>query len=410
MRRALITGIGMISPLGEGRATFFDNLIEGRSAISAISGFDTTLFNSHLGGEVHELQTRNLSRPKRRGLNRTTKFLTAAIKLAVDDAGLTPEEISASGVVVGTAFGNSAHAITYSQKLFKEGPDEMFPLDAMDMPSNSSVNFISVFFGFRDFARTISAGFTSRHDALGNALQLIRRNRAKRVIVAGMEQLSPELYTLLYQRGLLAREKNGNPECCQPFDRRRSGFVLSEGCYALVIEDDQIALSRNAIPIAELTGFANGFIGSSKLPPPKRLERVSAIVKASLTSASAHLTEIDLVYASANGANESDLLDAKALNRVFWDHNPAICAVKAQLGEAFGASGAMQASAAALCLVSGRNPPFSLPEEPDPRCGRVTEIKIPLVESPQKVIIEGLDIAGSFSCLVLEKYRQDNPI
>src|SRR5215471_9340539 len=235
MRRALITGIGMISPLGEGREVFFNNLIEGRPAIREIKGFDTSSFDSHLGAEVQDFKPELYLGRKMRGLNRTTRFLTAAMKLAIEDAKLSPEETNASGVIVGTGFGNSAHAITYAQKLLREGPDEMFPLDSMDMPSNSSVNFVSVFFGFRDFARTISAGFTSSHDALGNALQLIRKGRAKRVIVAGMEQLSPELFTLFHQRGLLAHAEGDVTEACRPFDANRNGLILSEGSYALVV-------------------------------------------------------------------------------------------------------------------------------------------------------------------------------
>src|SRR6185369_13258646 len=101
MRRALITGIGVISPLGEGKTAFFDNLMEGRSAIGPITGFDTAGFDSHLGGEVHDFKPETYLGRKTRGLNRTTRFLTAAIKLAIADAGLKPEETAASGVITG---------------------------------------------------------------------------------------------------------------------------------------------------------------------------------------------------------------------------------------------------------------------------------------------------------------------
>ncbi|HZS47097.1 MAG TPA: beta-ketoacyl synthase N-terminal-like domain-containing protein [Blastocatellia bacterium] len=407
MRRAFITGVGMISPLGEGREAFFNNLIEGRSAVREIEGFDTSSFNSHLGGEVRGFKPEIYMGRKMRGLNRTTRFLTAAMKLAVEDAGLSPEETSDSGVIVGTAFGNSAHAITYAQKLLKEGPDEMFPLDAMDMPSNSSVNFVSVFFAIKNFARTISAGFTSTHDALGNALQLIRTGRAKRIIVAGMEQLSPELFTIFNQRGLLARATEEAAEGARPFNKTRNGFVLSEGGYALTIEEDQLAGARGVKPLAEITGFANGFVGGSKLSSNQRLERLSSIINASLANAAARSSEIDLIYTSANGLRDPDLLECLGLQAVFQPEMPSICAIKSQMGEAYGASGAMQASVAALSLSIGKKPLLNPPasEDVDPACHSVLKTKNPLVESPQKVIINGLDLAGNFSCLILEKYK-----
>ena len=410
MRRALITGVGIISPLGEGRTAFFDNLIGGRSAITPITGFDTSGFDSHLGGEVRDFKPETYLGRKTRGLNRTTRFLTAAIKLAVQDAGLTPEETSKSGVVVGTGFGNSAHAITYAQKLLREGPDEMFPLDSMDMPSNSSVNFVSVFFGFRDFARTISAGFTSSHDALGNALQLIRKGRARRVIVAGMEQLSPELFTLFYERNLLTRNNGDTLEAPRPFDQHRNGFALSEGGYALVVEEGELTASRKAKPMAELTGFANGFVGNSNLSDNDRLERMSTIIKLALENASTTAETIDLIHAAANGSQKSDFIEARLIERLFGQNPPAICSIKGQMGEVFGASGVMQAAIAALSLASGKNPSLNLPERPDPDCWQVTEMKNSLVDSPQKVIINGHDLAGNYSCLILEKYNQGNSI
>jgi 3-oxoacyl-[acyl-carrier-protein] synthase II len=283
----------------------------------------------------------------------------------------------------------------------------MFPLDSMDMPSNSSVNFVSVFFGFLDFARTISAGFTSSHDALGNALQLIRRGRAKRVIVAGMEQLSPELFTLFYKRGLLAHGNDEFTEACRAFDQQRNGLVLSEGGYALVIEEDQLAASRDASPLAEITGFANGFIKTDGLNDNSRLERMCRIMRAAITNASIVSEELDLIYTAANGTEETDLLEARTLNNVFWNGNPPICAIKPQMGEGFGASGVMQISIAALALANNINPPLNQPKHLDPLCKTRPRTKNPLVERLQKVIINGLDLAGNYSCLILEKYNRD---
>jgi len=199
-------------------------------------------------------------------------------------------------------------------------------------------------------------------------------------------------------------------EACRPFDRRRNGLVLSEGGYALVIEEDQLAASRNATPLAELTGFANGFVGSSKLNDDNRLSRTSTIMKSALTNASLSPNQIDLVHTAANGTEKTDSVDAKTLNDCFGNDIPPVCAIKAQVGEVFGAAGVMQSAVAALSFTSNKYPNLSLPEDPEPSSLSLNKMKNRLVESPQKVIINGLDLSGNYSCLILEKYNQGDSI
>ncbi|MHC4454330.1 MAG: beta-ketoacyl synthase N-terminal-like domain-containing protein [Planctomycetota bacterium] len=207
-KRVVITGIGVVSPIGIGHQEFWKNLVSGNSGIAPMESLDLSKYESMKGAEVKGLQPEDyIGRKGLKYLRKGTKFLAPSVKLAVDDAGLNiDDELSSqTGIIIGSSLGNFSQTTDYFHDIVRENPSELSPMLSYDVALNSSINYSSVFFKIKGFARTISSGFTSGTDAIGNAYKLIQSGKAKVIIAGGIEQISLDLYIIFYMRKLLAR-------------------------------------------------------------------------------------------------------------------------------------------------------------------------------------------------------------
>jgi len=239
-KKAVITGIGVVSPLGIGHQDFWNNLVSGNSVIAPMECLDLSKYECKNGAEVKGLNPEDfLGRKGLRYLNKGTKLLGSSAKLAVDDANLEiDEELSNhTGILIGSSLGNFSQTTDYFHDIVREGPSELSPMQSYDVALNSSINYVSVFFKMKSFARTISSGFTSGTDAIGNAIKLIQNGKARVIITGGVEQISLDLYMIFYLRKMLAGINGAGNEISMPFDKRRNGFIMSEGSYVFVMED-----------------------------------------------------------------------------------------------------------------------------------------------------------------------------
>ena len=208
-------------------------------------------------------------------LNKGTRFLGSASKMAMDDAKL-PQDGSLSnqmGIVIGSSLGNFSETTDYFYEIIRNNPSELSPMSSYDVALNSSINYVSVIFKIKGLARTISAGFTSSTDAIGDAYKMIQRDMAKVIVAGGVEQISIDLFLIFYLRGLLSGI-DGTKEASLPFDKTRNGFVMAEGSYVVILEELQHAPDRGAHIYAEITGFGNTFVGGKKHPEDVRVRRI----------------------------------------------------------------------------------------------------------------------------------------
>ncbi len=183
-KKVVITGIGIVSPLGIGHQDFWNNLVSGNSCIGPMENLDLSKYECKNGAEVKGLNPEEfLGRKGLRYLNKGTKFLGSSVKMAIDDASLEiNEDVSnQTGILIGSSLGNFSQTTDYFHDIVREGPSELSPMQSYDVALNSSINYASVMFKIKNFARTISSGFTSGTDAIGNALKLIQ-NRKSNVI------------------------------------------------------------------------------------------------------------------------------------------------------------------------------------------------------------------------------------
>ena len=405
-KRVVITGIGVVSPIGIGHQEFWKNLVSGNSGISPMESLDLSKYESKKGAEVKSLNPEEfMGRKGLKYLNKGTKFLASSIKLALDDAGLNiDEELSnQTGILIGSSLGNFSQTTDYFHDIVRESPSELSPMQSYDVALNSSINYSSVFFKIKGFARTISSGFTSGTDAIGNAYKLIQSGKAKVIIAGGIEQISLDLYIIFYMRKLLARANGSGSETSMPFDKRRNGFIMGEGSYVFILEDLDYALSRESKIYCEVSGYGSLFAGNKKNDIDKRVKKARSAMQMCIDDAKLSTDDIDLINANGNSSELQDLVEAKAIKELFGERSEEIpvCAIKSILGECYGASGAMQTAASVLSIDNDLIPP-TINVEKAPECN-LNIINERLEKDVSSVLINSFDYSGNNSCLTVMK-------
>ena len=407
-KRVVITGIGVVSPLGCGKEAFWNNLIEGKSGIAPMSSLDLSPYKCKLGGEVRDLKPETyLGIKGLKYLNKGTRFLGSASKMALDDAKL-PQDGSLSnqmGIVIGSSLGNFSETTDYFYEIIRGNPSELSPMRSYDVALNSSINYVSVIFKIKGLARTISSGFTSSTDAIGDAFKMIRRGMAKVIVAGGVEQISIDLYLIFYTRCLLSG-LDGKREASTPFDRARNGFVMSEGSYVVILEELQHALDRGAHIYAEITGFGSTFVGGKKHPEDVRVRRIEKAMHDALEEPGVKKEHVNLISANANGCKVQDKVEAKAIQSYFGTGSSQIpiTAIKSNVGESYGASGAAQIISTVMSINTGLIPHIINHNNKDPEINLNLIIDKPLKKEIQNAIINTMDYDGNNSCLVISRF------
>jgi 3-oxoacyl-[acyl-carrier-protein] synthase II len=341
--RVVITGIGVISPNGTGREAFGKAIFEGVSGIRPISLFETTEFKVKTAGEVTSFKPQEFLGDKGlRTLDRSTKLVASATKLAIDDSGLIIHDNNSrsAGISLGSTFGSISSISDFDREALTDGPRYVNPALFPNTVINSPASQVSIKFGIRGFNATISSGSCAGLDAIGYALDQMKLGRAGVVFSGGVEELCLQVFLGYYKSGCLAGLKG--PEICAPFDKRRNGIVLGEGACVLVLEELELALSRKARIYAEICGFGASF-GSGRL---------NQAISAALEDSGISPSEIDFISSCANSAKDLDCEEAFAIKKVFGKESSRVfvSAVKSVLGESLSASAAFQVAAAAEAI------------------------------------------------------------
>ncbi|KKO20977.1 MAG: beta-ketoacyl-[acyl-carrier-protein] synthase family protein [Candidatus Brocadia sp.] len=406
-KRVVITGLGVVSPLGCGKEAFWNSLIEGKSGITPISSLDVSPYKCKLGGEVRDLKPEvYLGSKGLKYLNKGTRFLGSASKMALDDANL-PQDGSLSdqmGIVIGSSLGNFSETTDYFYEIIRNNPSELSPMLSYDVALNSSINYVSVIFKIKGLARTISAGFTSSADAVGDAFKMIRRGMAKVIVAGGVEQISIDLYLIFYLRGLLSG-LDGTREASLPFDKERNGFVMAEGSYVIILEELQHALDRGAHVYAEVKGFGSTFVGGKNHPTGIRVRRAERAMREALEDAGVKKEDVGLISTNANGCKVQDAVEAKAIRSLFdtGSSQIPISAIKSNIGESYGTAGAAQLISSVMSINTGLIPPIINHRDKDPEINLNLILEKPIKKEIRNAALNTRDYEGNNSCLVISR-------
>ncbi len=407
-KTVVITGMGIFSPIGIGRVNYWDGLFHGKTGFRTISLFDTFPFNVHIAGEINFDPVLFLGKKGLRTLDRSTRLISSAAKLAIDDANLqiTDENTHSIGVSIGTTFG-SLHSISqFDREGLLEGPKYVNPSHFPNTVINSPASQVSIRFKIKGFNTTISTGFCASLDAVSYAADFIRLNRADVVLAGGVEELCEETFFGFYNLECLSGVNGSEPICC-PFDKRRNGIILSEGAVVLVLEDETHALDRGAEILAAIMGYGNSFDPSADRSFNHTGNGLKNAISLALKEASLNPGDIDYISACANSTKGLDRMETKVIKGVFGEHvlNIPVSSIKSMVGESFSASGALSLAAAVGAIKKGFIPPTVNYKEKDPECELDYVPNIPRQKNINTVLVTSADPYGQNSAIILGKYK-----
>ncbi|MDR2103411.1 MAG: beta-ketoacyl-ACP synthase II [Treponema sp.] len=383
-KKVVITGMGVISPIGKSLEEFKTSLLTGKSGISRISLFDAAGFEVTIAGEVKDFDPSVwIDKKDARKMARFTQFAAAAATQALDQADLlektgengrrqikgNPERI---GIVLGNGIGGYEIVTESFRKLFDNGPRRMLPLTVPLMIGNEAAGNISILFGIRGPAFTQVTACASGTDALGQALDLIRSGRCDAVISGGTEScIVPFAVGGFIMLKTLSTKWEAEPEkASRPFDADRDGFVLGEAAGVLILESEEHAKNRGAAVLAEFAGYGASADAYHITSPDPSGQGGGRAIKLALEDAG--LKPEDIQYYNAHGTSTqiNDPTETRMIKYAFGDyaHKLKVSSIKSMTGHCVAGSGGLEAIASILAIRDGFYPPTINLDNPDPAC------------------------------------------
>jgi len=377
--RVVITGLGVVSPIGIGVSDFWKAALAGRSGISRIQGFDPFPmdgYRSKVAGQVHDFSPeRYIDNVQAERVDRYAQFALVAAKEALADSGLQmgKEKPHRVGVIVGAGMGGMVMGEREITQLYQQQrPHRVHPNFIPVITLNSASGIVAMAYGAKGPNFTISTACSSSAHALGQAMQCIREGRADVVITIGADaSITPLVFAGFCSLRALSTKYNDQPDkASRPFDRQRDGFVMGEGAGALILESAAHAKKRKARVYAEVAGYAATSEAYHMVIPREDGEEVATTMRLALKDAGATPGDIDYINAHATSTIIGDAVEAKAIRQVFKSRADkiAISATKSLIGHTLGAAGAIGGIASALAIHTGQIHPTANFDEPDPAC------------------------------------------
>lgn len=394
-KRVVVTGIGVISPIGNTISEFWDSLAQGRGGIGRITAFDPSGFTSQIGGEVKNFDPgQYMDTKKAKRMDRFCQFGVAAAKQALDDSGfdLEKEDLTRIGAYVGSGIGGLT-TIEQQHKIFLErGPSRVSPLLIPMMIVDLLPGQIAMMFGLKGpNLSVVTACATSNHN-IGEALWAIRNGMADVMVAGGAEASTTQLGLAGFCSMRALSTRNDNPEkASRPFDKERDGFVIAEGSAILILEELEHAKNRGANIYAELVGYGCSADAHHLTAPAPGGEGAVRSMKIALADAGIAPEEVDYINAHGTSTPLNDKFETMAIKTAFGDHafKLPISSTKSMTGHLQGAAGGVEAIACLLAIGNKLIPPTINYEVPDPECdldyvpnqAREMEVKIAMSNS-----------------------------
>ncbi len=374
-RKVVITGMGVVTPIGIGLQDFWQGLMEGRNGVDLITKFDTSKFDTKFAAEVKNFDPLNyLDKKAAKRLDEYAQFAIGSTTIAIEDSGLNLEKVDLErfGVIFGSGIGGIKTLIDQHFAYFESGtPKKISPFFITMMIADIAAGQISIKFGLKgpNYA-TISACATSSH-AIADAFILVQRGSANLMIAGGSESAIQEMSVGGFNSmRALSTWNDRFKEASRPFDADRNGFVLGEGSASLVLEEYEHAKSRGATIYAEIAGI--GLTGDAYhvTAPAPGGEGAVRSMKEAIRDAGVKPEDVDYINAHGTSTPYNDINETKAIKTVFNSHayNLVVSATKSMTGHLLGGAGAVESVATVLALKNNKIPPTINLTNPDPEC------------------------------------------
>jgi len=374
-RRAVVTGVGVVTSLGRKVDVFWDRIVRGDSGVGPITLFDVSGYRVQFGGQVHwEPENEDICTAKDlKRLDRFTQFAIGAAKDAAADSGLDFEKIEPyrCGVVIGSGIGGLWEFETQEERMLHKGIDKVSPFTIPKLMVNSASGHVSSLYGAKGPNFAVATACASAANSIGSALRAIQYGDADVMITGASEAaLTPIGLAGFQNMRALSFRSDAPQQASRPFDIDRDGFVLSEGAGVIVVEELEHARRRGARIYAELKGYgASGDAGHITQPDEEGRGGAHAMTMA-LQDAGIGPEAIDYINAHGTSTPLGDVAETKAVKRVFGGHAKrlAISSTKSNLGHTLGASGGIEAVVCSLTINRGVIAPTINLDTPDPEC------------------------------------------
>lgn len=409
-KRVVVTGMGVISPIGTGLNEFWDNLVKGKSGIRRITRFPVEDYPCQIAAEVDFDPTAYIDRREARKMDRFSQFAVVAARMAYEDAGLNgsrrPER---SGVVLGTGIGGMETFERESRTLVERGPGRVSPFFIPMMIANMAAGQVSIDLGLKGPINTVVTACASGTNAIGDAYSVIARGDADVMVTGGTEApITPTSLAGFCALKALSTRNSLEGAACSPFDRDRDGFVMGEGAAVLILESLESAVGRGAKIYGEIAGYGMSSDAYHITAPSPGGEGAARAMKAALDSAGASPEEVDYVNAHGTSTPPNDLHETQAVKAVLGERarEVAVSSVKSMLGHLLGAAGAVETVATLLAIENQIIPPTINYSNPDPECDLDY---VPNTARSAKIataLKNSFGFGGQNACLVLRRYEQ----
>jgi 3-oxoacyl-[acyl-carrier-protein] synthase II len=411
-RRAVITGIGVVSPIGIGNEAFLEGIIAGKNGIHRITSFDPSDLPSQMAGEVNDfIPSKYMDQKTISHTSRVSHLAIAATQMAFEDAQLILEEEDSNkiSVILGTGANGMEFMADQCYLYLKKGIKHLNPYSGAILFAGACSGAISMKFGLNGLSHTISTGCTSGSDAIGCSLRFIRSGETDIIVTGGSEASITSLTVSAFASLKALSKRNETPEeASRPFDKERDGFVLGEGAAIFILEELNHAIARNAHIYAEVLGYgATSDAYHIVRPAPDGVIASRAIY---LALGEANLSPLDVEYVNAHGSSTplNDKTETMISRMVFGKHafsdKFAISSTKSQIGHALGAASTIGLAASLLGMEHGFLPPTINYKVFDPECDLNYVPNTPQYRQIQFFLSNAFAFTGKNSCLVLGKF------
>lgn len=409
LRRVVVTGVGAITPIGNDAKSFVKNLYAEKIAAGPITRFDASDLNVSLMGEIKDFDpTQQITKKDTKRMDIFSQYALYAASEAMADAGVTEDTVASDrlGVMFGSGIGGFTTMQEQVQKMLEKGADRISPMFIPEVIANMAAGNIAIKFHAKNICQCIVTACSSSTDALGQAFHQIQSGRADMMIGGGAEAAD----TIMGIGGfaaLTALTKASDPKKASiPFDKDRSGFLLSEGSGALILEDLEHALARQAHIYGEIVGYGSRCDAYHMTSPDPTGESAINAMKEAISEASITPDLIGYVNAHGTSTQANDVMEAKALQTVFGaDSDVLVSSTKSMTGHLLGAAGAIEAIATLAALETGKLPVNVGVENQDPDCAVNLVTEANQQQDVDYAISNSFGFGGHDAVLAMKKWR-----
>ena len=412
MSRVVITGMGLLTPVGNNVSSTWEALCQGKSGVGPITFFDTSRFRVHFGAEVKNFDPSVfMDRKEIRRTDAFEHFAIAASKQALGQSGLQITEVNADdvGIYIGSSIGGLSSLIDATKTLLERGPDRISPFSVNMISVDNAPGLVSIMTGARGPNWAAVSACATSSNTIGEAWETIRRGDARAMIAGGAEKaINPLSLAAFDNMRALSRDNDDPQRASRPFDATRDGFVMGEGAGMVVLEDLDFARARGATILAEMIGYGSTADAYHETEPAPGGAGIARAMRRALQKAGLRPDQVDYINAHGTSTPYNDLTETNAIKNCFAEHayNVPISSTKSMIGHTMGAAGAIEAVVSIMSILTGKISPTINLHHPDPECDLDYVPDTAREATVNVAMSNSMGFGGHNACLIFKRFHE----